>query len=807
MLFPLLKKLLFCGGILLLLPISTAAVEPVAISVNSVPEDGAHIDLMLEQNRFTPRALAKLAEAEHNAGEFDNALNIWKALLKTDNPEIRNWAALWIGIIDSSLSEKFPDDVPWGAFWTALQKKENEPWKSLEILANLKNDTLPDIVILMSSYWRGLIFENTHNIDSARIEWESLVERYPNNLIAGELLYRIGNMRFHDGNYGNAELRFAAAIKFYENSDSKDALWWADEAAYLRIISLVRMEEFDSAESAFSVFAHIAPESDYITPARMILAAYDGGFDGTQDSIPAPFRADLLMKEGWDAYDRRKYRQAMMTFLEAYDVKPSQDALLFAAESAYRLKEYKKADSLYELMWGHEQMQYSFWGRGWCKMRMGDYDSARVFWEYLLGDPLFADAAAFANAKSYYFQRKLSKAIEELGKYLYAYKKYRGKATAYLFFAQIEHGDTLHALETAARYLKEYPVGKLSGSVALSAAKAMFERHNYGALQIWVDSNEPNFPSFIGDSMVFLSERAKYHAGEYTDPISILNGVIQRRPESRVAINLSIDMGRQFEDTKRWNDAIYIYSKGQALMLPGDTAWCETTLGILRSQLDLGDTAAAFASLRDITIDGTKPWSNIGRLYVAGWIWKNFGDSEHALRLYADAIRYGSDSPVADSAALGMGQLYFSAQMFAEARTAVESRWRALEKSDTIAVEFAKLITEAMWEQGFQDSAMEFAIETTESLSMPCEFLVFAGKLALSQGRPELAGAIMGKISKAQCVEVSPNFLLQMGDAMVQLERISDACSLFTLVVERHPDDSLGEIARKRLKVFSLGEE
>ena len=76
--------------------------------------------------------------------------------------------------------------------------------------------------------------------------------------------------------------------------------------------------------------------------------------------------------------------------------------------------------------------------------------------------------------------------------------------------------------------------------------------------------------------------------------------------------------------------------------------------------------------------------------------------------------------------------------------------------------------------------------------------------MALSQGRPELGGKIIDKIEELHCQDVPAGFLLQMGDAMVQLERISDACSLFAIVAEQHPDDSLGETARKRLKVFSI---
>lgn len=801
------KPVLILGLFTLFSASSASAQEFISCPLNSLAEECDVRNVFLEDVSFSERSFAVLADWERLNGNEKKSAEIWRSLLKADDSQVRNWAALWLGIMDTTLSEEFPQDVPWGVFWSAIQKRYYAPWRSLEMLKSLNADTLPDVLVLLARYWRGLIFAQTKNADSAIVEWRKTLAQFPMNILAGEMLYRAGRLCFEKGDYRCAESLFCDALGFYKASNRKSVHWWADDAAYLQAISFIRQEEFDSARNVISYLKTISPHSNYVSTVQAILSAYGGAKDYSLDSIPSPFRAELLMRDGWKAFDSGKYRRAYMMFTDAYRAQPTQEAIISAAESAYKLKEYGTADSLYESITDGSLKSYALWGRGWCQLRMKNYDDARQLWSSIPQDTLFEDAVSFAIARSYYYQRDLAKAIDELGEYISNSGRRHRSAMVFLFYAQMESGDTSLAMETAARYLKRYPSGKTAGRIALAVAKAMFQRQNYGALIAWVDSTQKNFVGVLRDSLVLLSERGKYHSGEYADPIGILDGMIRRCPDGKLTMQLALDMGRQFERAHRWNDAIYVYSKAQIISLPGDSDWCEATLGVIRSQFELGDTVAAFASLRDIIFDGEQPWTSRGQLVAAKWIWKNIGDYERALQLCNDALKNANDAQVVDSATFDMAKLYFSAHKFAEARTAAETRWNEMQMDNPMAQQFAMLIAEAMWEQGLQDSAVDFCLNIADSLPNSCEFLLSVGNIALSQGRPELAGKIMDKISTMMCENIPANFLLQMGDAMVQLERITDACSLFALVVEQHPNDSLGEIARKRLKIFSLGKE
>ena len=803
------EEFFFCSIFLALFFFASTAfaVEIPTIPFDYLSDDDNFSALLLDEFPSSERSFAILADWEMSGDDSASAISIWRSLLRSDNYEMRNWAALWLGIIDTALAENFPEDVPWGIFWSAIKNRYKTPYNSLGMLKTLQGDTIPDVLILLAQYWRGLIFADLKRADSALAQWNEILKNYPMNILSGEIYYRSGLLHFLGGEYTSAESSFAQALDFYKVSSRKSVHWWADEAAYLKMLSFLREEKFDSAEAELSHLERISPQSKYISTAEAILSAYRDNSAVFGDEIPSSFRADLMMKNGWAMFDAKKYRQAYIYFLDAYNAQNSQDALLMAAECAYNSKDYFTADSLYNLITDLELKKYAVWGRGWCQTRMKKYGLARQLWESLLGDSTFEDDVSFAIARSYYFQWSLNDAIENLGEYLSKHRKHRRQAMALLFFAQINAGDTATAIETAKKYLDKYPSGRTSEQIALSVANAMFARKNYSALLNWVDMTDKNFSGTILDSLVLLSERAKYHLGDYDDPLEILNGMFERRGESPLAISLALDMGNELLASNRWNDAIYAYSKAQAVSLPGDSEWCEATLGILRAQFGIGDTISAFLTLNDLVSDGEQPWIARGQIFVGNWIWKNIGDMERALMLYQNARRDAKSSAVMDSAVLAIGKLYFSAMMFSEAAASVSERWKTLEKSSPVSYDYAMLIAQSIWEEGLQDSAVFFAVAIADSIFGGCDYLVSVGKMALSQGRPELSEKVMDKIKEVGCQDVPASFLLQMGDAMVQLERISDACSLFALVAEQHPDDSLGETARKRLKIFSIKED
>ncbi|MCD6595162.1 tetratricopeptide repeat protein [bacterium] len=760
--------------------------------------------LWLELTPENSRQMAQWAESEYDGNNLDNAIRIYKTLLDNENVDVRNWSALWLGIIDSSFAKDidFLPNSDWGTFFCAVKIKKNNPDSALTLLSQIVDSSKQDIAILLAKYWIGIIYRES---EMAFRKWTEILDEYPKNFLAGELYYRLGKIRFDSGDYVGTSNFLSQAIDFYNSSLWKDRQWWSDEAYYLLAVSEIRQNNLDSASAVYNKFDSGFNENKYLSRIGILLSAYGDNPESALDldSLPPSVKTDLLMRGAWSAMDRKKYRKAMHNFLDAYSIEQSDDAVIFAAECAYKLKDYVTAETLYQKIADARLKKYAQWGLGWTESRLESYAQAREIWSGLLDDSTFTDDAEFAIAKSYYYQRSLDSAQIKFVDYIQNFTIHYNEALFLLYFSQMENGDTAKAIETAISYLRKYPSGKKSELLAYNAATAMFERGSFSAVVDWVDSFSISFDKELGDSLVLLAERARYKLGDYNDPIQILTGFIERRPNSPLGPQLAVNMGMQFEQVHKWQDAIYVYSKAKESTLPGDTVWCEAMVGIIHSALNIGDTAVAGSALVSLSADGEMPWKALGKIYYAKWVWKNLGNSEQAISLYDDVINSKDAGVLVDSATLDLAGIYISAQMFPEARKILEDRWNSITHDDTMAMVYIKVISAAIWESGEPDSAVDFAINYADSAVLPCDVLYGIGSLITTDGRSELAGKIMDKMNLYGCSNLPAPFLLQMGEYMIQLERIPDACSLFAIVLSSHSDDSLGEVARERLKVFS----
>ncbi|RKZ35252.1 hypothetical protein DRQ33_00070 [bacterium] len=766
-------------------------------------------NLWLEIVPDDSRQIAQWANHQREIGNINNAIGLYRNLLQSDDEEIRNWSALWLGILDTSFKDiTLEPNSDWGKFFSAFKIRQRQPEKAISLLSEIKNSSSQDIAVLFSLYWMGIIYHNMGEIDSAFSVWSYALNKYTNNFLTGEIYYRMGHSRFISGNYVGAINFFRNAMQFYENSLWKRRQWWIDEAYYLLTISYLRQNNLDSARVLYEALRSRFEDNEYLQSLSILLSVYGEQADTVDmEMVPASFRADLFMRAGWSAMARKEYRQGLHSFIRAYYADSSCDAIIFAAECAYLLKEYSRADSLYKQVNCPEIKKYGLWGQAWSQLRLKKYHNARNLWNTLTEDTLFYDPATFAIAKSYYLEQKLDSAQVKLTKYVQNFTDYHQEALFLLYCSLMENGDTARAIEIAEDYLKQYPDSKRSKIVALGSAKAMFERGSYSAILYWADNLVELLESSIADSLVLLAERAKYRLGEYKDPLEILSGFIDRRPHSPLAPRLAIDMGKQFENAHKWQDAIYVYTRARNLTLPGDTAWCESMLGILRSAISMDDTATVNATVNALTKDGEMPWKGLGKIIYAKWLWKNYGNSQRAISLYNDVLNMREVGALADSAILGLANIYISAQMFPEAKNILLGRWQEIPKDSSLAMRYSSVLIRSIWEFGEPDSAVELALNFVDSSAYPCDVLFDVGKITLSQSRPELSGKIVDKMNEHNCSNLPGSFLLGMGDAMIQLERIPEACSLFAIVLETHPHDSLGEVAKKRLKIFSTSQD
>ena len=764
--------------------------------------------LWLDRFPQDSRDVAVWAEHLRQSGYPEDAARLYRILLMSDDSSPREWAALWLGIVDTSLKwADAKDSARWGLFFHALRVYDSAPDSAERIFVRLTESAGEDILRLLAYYWAGISAVAVSDSDSAFALWSEANKKFPHNLLSGEISYRLGAVRFGEGRYAEAESLFVMAAEFYDSSLVKSRQWWADEAYYLLTISLLRQGEVDSAGEVYGRMTELFPESPYIERLKLLLPAYESGREqiAQPDSLPPDFMADFYVRRGWELMDAKKFREALESFARAVEVAENSDvAALFAGECAYYLKDYAAADSFYSMVHDSALVNYALWGQGWSLVRRGKFAEGRNIWRQI-ADSSFSDPVAFAVAKSFYLQRQLDSAVAYLGAYLSDENntRFRDEATYLLALAQLEGGDTSSATATAEKYLRYFPIGRRGGFLANRIGEALFESRNYSGVVAWADSFADKLPDAYGDSLVLLAERAKYHAGQYSEPLQILDGFIAARPHSPLAPQLAFDTGTQFEAAHRWRDAIYSYTKAKKLSLPGDSVWNEAAMGILRSALAMGDTARAREELHSILIDGEMPYPALGEIVFARYMVKN-GDAQSAIEIYNDVLNMQDTFGVRDSAILDLAGIYADAQMFAESEKILYSRWERTKKPSSLADRYATMLIYDYWHMGEQDSAVSFAVNFADSAAQPCSVLVFAGQLTFEESRSGLAAKVFDKMKELSCEDMPAEFVLRMAELMAQQDRPADACSLFNLVLAHHPDDSLGEIAREGIKSLPI---
>ncbi len=739
-------------------------------------------------------------------GEFDDARRLLKLLLWSDDSTVREWAAFWLGNLDSSLTWVHQArGTQWGSFFYAVRASESAPDSAVEIFEKLATSA-DSLLSLLGYYWEGIVLCESGEKDSAFALWTRALKKYPGNILSGEMEYRLGKLRFDAGDYPAAQNFLAEAINFYDTCTQKSLLWWGDEAFYLLAVAFLRQGNIDSARAVLERMKTEFAQSLYVHRVEVLLTAYGNGVDSAgAGTLPPDIRADLLVRQGWDLMDRRDFKTALENFVKALKIDSTTGVpALYAGECAYYLKDYPAADSFYSMVRDSALLGYALWGRGWSLVRQGKFDDGRAVWRQIT-DSAFADPVAFAVAKSFFLQNLSDSAVVYFERYLSdsSFGRFRDEATYLLALAYLEARDTSNAVKTARTYLKYFPLGRRGEYLAYTIGKALFARESFSSVVAWADSFASKFDGIYGDSLVLLRERAKYHLGEYKEVLDILNGFLAERPKSPLGPQLARQIGEQFEQAHRWRDAIYAYTKAENFSLPGDSIWNEAAMGILRSALAMGDTARAKQELRSILIDGEDPYPALAEITFARYLVKN-GNAQRAVEVYNDVLSMRDTMGVADSAILDLTKIYISAQMFPEAEKIVYPRWRQTEKSSKLAQRYAVLLAKIYWEMGEADSAVSFALNFADSAAQPCSVLVYVGRLTFQDSRSELAARVFDKIKKLNCQDIPPDFLLRMAELMAQQDRPSDACSLFNLVLAHHPNDSLGEIAREGIKSLPI---
>jgi len=202
------------------------------VGISVIFADNSNYSLWLEAMPENSRQLAQWAESEREGNNVDDAVRLYKNLLDDEDTLVRNWAALWLGIIDTSFHKdiKFSPNCDWGTFFLAVEIHESNPDSALHLLTHIVDSSKQDIAILLARYWIGIVYQQIEMQDSAFDEWTRILDEYPKNFLSGELLYRLGKFRFLSGGYLEASNFLRRAIDFYDSSLWKERQWWIDEA-------------------------------------------------------------------------------------------------------------------------------------------------------------------------------------------------------------------------------------------------------------------------------------------------------------------------------------------------------------------------------------------------------------------------------------------------------------------------------------------------------------------------------------------------------------------------------------------------
>ena len=770
-----------------------------------------------------------------SAGWRDRALNGYRgvASLQGESP-LADWAAFWIGELahdsgdQSMVREVFSSrSPPWGRFWLAAQLFSEELYdSSATMFSGLSKDRSGQTILrLMSGYFLGLSYTRLGETDSATVIFEALLDRYPRSLLSGEIKYRLASIDFSQRKWAECRNYLDEAMAFYDMSSRKSAHWWVDEALFLLAATdfmegrhLIAIRGFKKLEKRF-------PDSPYVErlPYLSILGEIETrATDAERDSallaaLSPDLYADVVLRIGYLFMEDGELATAQEKFLEAADIAADKNLIgecfLFAGECAYNRRLYSDAIEDYKITSEYcpDRLRESSWGMGWSFLRLRRYDDARLHLASVFAgkDDDFAERGRLTYAETFLAEKRPRRAITELNDFLnVAGADIRDNILYDLIVAFRAIGDTDRIVETSRRFMAAYRRSPLVEDIVPQFADILFAKKDYSELIDLADRVDMYAVSREkADRVRILGERARYHAGIYSDPLEVTEKFLQKYPDSPLVGEVLLDVGSYLCNIGDYEKGAIAFDRLRRRNIP-DSLWVEASYRMGLCYLGMGDTVVAGKVFRQLL--GEFPASSLAArgMIALGDYLDSLGEFESATEVYNRVLEFATDDEQLAVAELELAGSYEGLERLPEARILYKNIYENEDVSADVRRKALLGLTRVHYSMADYESGYNMARSVFDTLppgGFRCALGEQVGKLALRLGLADVAlqDLVQGEGADSICAGTSDQSVLY--DLALSLEArdmLSDARRVWQRIIDVSEDDSVIAMARGRLKKY-----
>lgn len=750
------------------------------------------------------------------------------------NDPASDWAAFWMGdIIHRSGQVEYLREVfsirspPWGRFWLGVWHFVIGEYASAEdifhtLAIGIKGQA---IMRLMAGYLEGLSLSRMGSTERAEEVFQGLLERYPRNLLQGEINYRMGSIAFMQADWEECRQYLDAAMEFYDMSSRKSAHWWADEALFLlgavdfmENRHLVAMRQFERLQHRF-------PESPYIgrLPYLSILGKLETRTTHVdKDSLlltklSPDLNADVLMRIAYLFMQDGELSAAQDNFVRAAEVAESielkGESYLFAGECAYRRRRYREAMSFYQLTYEYteDRQRESGWGIAWCHIRNRRYDDARIYLSGIFSgyDDDFAEHARLVYAETFLTEGRPGRAAQELQDFL---KTCRGvvcdEALYDLILCYDAMADTEQVIDKSYDFLRRYRRNRRADNVVSRLKSILLAREEYTRLiQLSDDIEMYSVSRETADRVRMAAERARYALGIYEDPLQITEKFLEKYPDSPLVGEVLMDVGSYLCEIGDYEKGAITFDRLRMRNIP-DSIWVEASYRMGVCYLGLGDTSAAEEIFSQLLGEFPSFPLAVRGMIAYGDFFLEQGEIDRAMEAYNEVIEKARDTTQLNIAEYRLALTYEKLGRYPEARILFNNLRDDSTATLTIRRDAFIGLIRVYYQMAEYERGYEMASAVYDTLPLGqfrCDLGEQIGKLAVRLGNVDTALQMllpMPTDSLSCAGSEDQTVLYDLSLALEFRDRIGDARLVWQWMIETSEDDSIVALAREKINKY-----
>lgn len=475
-----------------------------------------------------------LAESYYEIGEYDRALAEIERRLPDLTGDVEERATFLMAECYNHLEEhgeaivyyrRFTERNPfsryflhalYGLAWNYHFARDYEA--AAQTFERIYTGNAPEDLAVRSRYYHALNLKMTGRLSEAASLFSDVAERWPSHDLADQATFELGMTYYELRRWEDAERAFSQVQQSYPRSESLgEALRMAGEAR-------VAQGDFEGAGRA-----------------------YDAAID--LEAAPEELRKQVAFQKAWLSFRNEEYSEAAPAFQEIYRDEGSSDlagdALFWAAESYYQLRDYRQAVQLYSRFLRqfrrHQLRDAAYYALGWTYFKLSSYSNAIRQFETFLdtytetpGVSYGADAR-LRLADSYY-------AIKRYGAAIRQYDRIEGEQKDYALFqkgqAQAQSGQNRAAIRTLEELIDEFQLSDWREEALYSIGYLYLLEGNHEKAVSTFETLVSRFPEHP------LAARAQYGIGDsfynrsmWQDAVNAYRNVLVRFPESQYVVD------------------------------------------------------------------------------------------------------------------------------------------------------------------------------------------------------------------------------------------------------------------------------